>query len=1492
MREGLLELPDEPDDTVADTSLHEESDDESVEEALIAGKARVLGYESSYEKASHFTVTTHAHSSDVPCEVVLKVEEEEEDDYKTKNVKNNKNMQETDTATKGSDRRHSRAIGGVKLQSLEPARAVKYFGPAARHGFFKAMRQVVHHRSLTDVKHDGREFSDKLIKAKVGDNPFVRSYAELQLLDVISPRREPEDALDGASIVQPTDPPTSSTKVKDAIDMPGKGAGSKSRHERHHLKTMRQLSGINQDTLNRSLASIDLIDDHERHDAVKAAAESMALHASLERDEDCHLDADGTPQYYDPQSPRAEFVAHCLADGVLPLSKAVLRKELSTTLDVHGQNMGPKRILGLVDAMQNLPFLRVINFRGNRLGDKVLEAVVLAVKKMPNIVDLDLGENDVGDDSSAALGNLLSSKWCKLRRLSLKGAGVTDTECVAWVRALIKNKHNQLEHLDLSENTIGGSEIENVINPELLTGGEVLALFVESPTCQLKNLDLSWNVIRLKGCSDLLCAMGKNQSLQHVNLAHNALRTQGGIELGAALLKNQSIRELNITNCGIDDRAMTTIGVAARSHKSLKRLVINDNHIGEEGCRIAVDLMQWTSHIEIEMKSCNVMDASSPLKHLRYNRAEPLGQYELNLSDPYSRALVLDMMSMSAHHSSVLMRPFEYSADEGRTWETITLKKRMKRKNIEEGSHDWLEEQAELEKINLSNNKEKIKELFAEIDVDKGGFLDEVEFGLLLERLGLQLKPSAVTSIMKAVDMDAEGVVEYDEVEEYVRSLGIQAQSRLFSVTMEMFLVRDKQKELDIPYYTLLPEKGVVKFSMRESFGERRSIALSNIQYRHIHRVTGTVNNKVKVLDAICDMNVINLNEARHIFSAARVEGLSIISACVMILPSIIPIRARSVFLSICTGNEEAIMAKIRLKLGKAFNVLMGDFDGYYILDFSKEMDRLCMAKLLEQSVAYNCDRIAQDLGDLSQHGTWSCFRNECFKGERTMINSTTFNPLPSDGVVEFDFVGTARPEMHLISASRDASLCNKLVRLGLLSLENKRPALRLLASLKTRYEDVTMEGSGILPFEFTQSFMNDVQDYMTYEFYEHLEDRLPAVQKAETVEGMAPIVNPWKRTRSEGKFEFGKIEGTDEHRHHVHSVTSRHNDQNGTVAALLDQKNQARREAAAKTREETYEEHEQAEKDAEAPFKDQDSPPRVQRSEGDSPSGANAADDGSLNSASLAESSVIELDKPMEGEVSEGSLEGEQRMHAHMRACIEMVGGICRTVARKWLTCRQLALILQLFKLGELERTKWGSYRVVLICEVLSKVIDIHNFKVVLMQLTAKEYACVTCRIGILNTFNPWAPEGRLKLDLSRHEERVVAKMLIHLSIIEPGNNTEGSGFASDIKDVELGGWIVNVNWFTEEGFGSHGWLNLKYTSGNGDGKGGFKPNHMLRAALMCHVLASHLEIPKVANETSNLVLVEKLKKKAGLSFLYRGQGHENWDNNTLIPLDDISII
>ena len=121
---------------------------------------------------------------------------------------------------------------------------------------------------------------------------------------------------------------------------------------------------------------------------------------------------------------------------------------------------------------------------------------------------------------------------------------------------------------------------------------------------------------------------------------------------------------------------------------------------------------------------------------------------------------------------------------------------------------------------------------------------------------------------------------------------------------------------------------------------------------------------------------------------------------------------------------------ELELKLTPAFKPLMGMYTGHYILDLSKDMDRLCMTKLGEQNnLESKMNRFRLRKMDSSQKGNWFCYRNEKFNGKKFQIKTDFFDPLPQKGLIEFDFVSTVRPSSQIskIRPQRFTALFRKL---------------------------------------------------------------------------------------------------------------------------------------------------------------------------------------------------------------------------------------------------------------------------------------------------------------------------------------------------------------------------------------------------------------------------------------------------------------------------------
>jgi hypothetical protein len=146
------------------------------------------------------------------------------------------------------------------------------------------------------------------------------------------------------------------------------------------------------------------------------------------------------------------------------------------------------------------------------------------------------------------------------------------------------------------------------------------------------------------------------------------------------------------------------------------------------------------------------------------------------------------------------------------------------------------------------------------------------------------------------------------------------------------------------------------------------------------------------------------------------------------------------------------------LILSSYINIILGNPNGYYILDLSKEMDRMCLERLLELSTTAGVKRMEASkigygrVGDLSQKGNWSAFRNEMLNGEPVVLSPAFAQPIPLSGKLEFDFSGAGRPTRDSLVVS-DVRVVKILMNNGLLHPNDTPVALYKLGVLATAAE-------------------------------------------------------------------------------------------------------------------------------------------------------------------------------------------------------------------------------------------------------------------------------------------------------------------------------------------------------------------------------------------------------------------------------------------------------
>ena len=125
-----------------------------------------------------------------------------------------------------------------------------------------------------------------------------------------------------------------------------------------------------------------------------------------------------------------------------------------------------------------------------------------------------------------------------------------------------------------------------------------------------------------------------------------------------------------------------------------------------------------------------------------------------------------------------------------------------------------------------------------------------------------------------------------------------------------------------------------------------------------------------------------------------------------------------------------------------------------------------------------------------------------------------------------------------------------------------------------------------------------------------------------------------------------------------------------------------------------------------------------------------------------------------------------------------------------------------------------------------------------VLKELDLQERACLYCRLGWFNLFNPLKPEGHYTIDIGHHiEDRQFVKVFIALSLMEPGLNWKNQSMKWSLEEDVIPGWELTTGWTKESEMPTKGIISFCYYSGGGDGLEGCKPNADFRRALCLQV-------------------------------------------------------
>lgn len=323
---------------------------------------------------------------------------------------------------------------------------------------------------------------------------------------------------------------------------------------------------------------------------------------------------DAATEYtYRTQSPRAIFINGCLKNKIPPITIALVRKNLTSTINLNHMGIGDKIASILAGCLSSLPYLQVLNLADNNLTDSGLCDLLESAAKHKEIEELDISNNIVGQHASQALGAFLGNPDCRLRSLRLRDANIDDTECANICSVLKGNR--TLTELDLSKNLLGKDENLNVVKPEFVTGGESLAELLLNKDCRIEKLVLHWNMIRLDGAIALCSAIHLNKHLTYLDLSYNAIGSAGAEILGKSLLDNNTLRTLHVGHNGIDGLGSFTMCVGIAENMMLTDLVLDGNPLGAQGCmNLTLTVLSSGPQLKISAKSCDFKQKQDNMK--------------------------------------------------------------------------------------------------------------------------------------------------------------------------------------------------------------------------------------------------------------------------------------------------------------------------------------------------------------------------------------------------------------------------------------------------------------------------------------------------------------------------------------------------------------------------------------------------------------------------------------------------------------------------------------------------------------------------------------------------------------------------------------------------------------------------------------------------------------------------------------------------------------
>ena len=295
-------------------------------------------------------------------------------------------------------------------------------------------------------------------------------------------------------------------------------------------------------------------------------------------------------------------------------------------------------------SLKSYPAIDTIGLRECRLTGKSLPSIVAGFSAQ-NLLQMDLSYNNLHKAGASALAAFFASGPTNvismtLSRCDLRCSDVSDICRGLTVHSMGVNKKtptHKIQELYLDSNKIKSE------------GAKAICNFLQLPGCELKILDLTWNMLGVSGAihiADALQFVDKSGSsscrLQTLLLSCNGIGDEGAQCIAASVARNISLIKLNLASNGVGTNTCFIFSSALNSHRTMRLLDLSSNPLGDSGARCLFKIILRRIPCFIIMKNCTfVVEPGS------YDISNPaaLSPYELDTSDPYQEAVMQELFN-------------------------------------------------------------------------------------------------------------------------------------------------------------------------------------------------------------------------------------------------------------------------------------------------------------------------------------------------------------------------------------------------------------------------------------------------------------------------------------------------------------------------------------------------------------------------------------------------------------------------------------------------------------------------------------------------------------------------------------------------------------------------------------------------------------------------------------------------------------------------------